>query len=149
MVERCGVDPTIVAECLLVARQHGSPVFCHNALMDLIRRPGNGANVGRAQSVCDAAGQHVSLAQACLHDAQTALAVAQEALRREEQRLERVRARDEATPWGIVLEGIVHADADQGGALAARHCPEMESLESEVEVGCLQPWCTRYPRNLC
>ena len=64
LVERCGVDPAIVAECLLVAqRRHGSPVFCHNALMDLIRRPGNGANVGRAQSVCHAAEGHVSLAQ--------------------------------------------------------------------------------------
>ena len=26
---------------------------------------------------------------------------------------------------------------DQGGASAARHCPEMEGVESEVEVGCL------------
>ena len=71
---------------------------------------------------------------------QTALAVAQEALRRKEQRLERVRARNEATPWAAdvyLLEGIARADADQGGATAARHCPEMEILESEVEVACL------------
>ena len=142
LVERCGVDPAVVAECrcLLASQQHGSPVFCHNALMDLIRRPGNGANVGRAQSVRDAAGEHVSLAQARLHDAQAALAAAQEALRREEQRLEQVRARGEATPWAAdvyMLEGIARADADEGGASAARHCPEMEGVESEVEVGCL------------
>ena len=31
----------------------------------------------------------------------------------------------------------MRADGDQEGASAARHCPEMESLESEVEVGCL------------
>jgi hypothetical protein len=141
LVERCGVDPAIVAECLLVAqRRHGSPVFCHNALMDLIRRPGNGANVGRAQSVCDAAEGHVSLAQARLHDARIALAGAQDVLRRQEQRLEQLRARGEATPWAAdvhLLEGIARAAADQEGAPAAGHCPEMESLESEGEVGCL------------
>jgi hypothetical protein len=142
LVERCGVDPAVVAECrcLLASQQHGSPVFCHNALMHLIRRPGNGANVGRAQSVRDAAGEHVSLAQARLHDAQAALAAAQEALRREEQRLEQVRARGEATPWAAdvyMLEASARADADEGGASAARHCPEMEGVESEVEVGCL------------
>ena len=88
----------------------------------------------------DAAGEHVPLAQARLHDAQAALAAAQEALRREEQRLEQVRARGEATPWAAdvyMLEGIARADADEGGASAARHCPEMEGVESEVEVGCL------------
>ena len=36
-----------------------------------------------------------------------------------------------------MLEGIARADADEGGASAARHCPEMEGVESEVEVGCL------------
>ena len=141
LVERCGVDPAIVAECLLVAqRRHGSPVFCHNALMDLIRRPGNGANVGRAQSVCDAAEGHVSLAQARLHDARIALAGAQDALRRQEERLEQLRARDEATPWAAdvhLLEGIARAAADQEGAPAAEHCPEMEGVESALEVGCL------------
>ena len=78
--------------------------------------------------------------QARLHDARIALAGAQDVLRRQEQRLEQLRARGEATPWAAdvhLLEGIARAAADQEGAPAAGHCPEMESLESEGEVGCL------------
>jgi hypothetical protein len=75
-----------------------------------------------------------------LYDAQSVLTGVEENLRREAQRLERLRARDEATPWAAdvhLLEGIARAAADQEGAPAAGHCPEMESLESEGEVGCL------------
>ena len=68
--------------------------------------------------MCGAAEEHVSLAQARLHDAQIVLAGAQEALRRGEQRLERFLARDEVTPWAAgvyLLEGIARADADEEG----------------------------------
>ena len=145
LVERWGVDPTIVAECFSVAvRQSPSgndrPVFCHNALMDLIRRPGYGANVEGAQSMCGAAEEHVSLAHVRLHDAQNVLAGAQEALRREVQRLERFRVRAEETPWAAdvhMLEGFARAEANHGGARAAKHCPEMEILESDEELASL------------
>ena len=145
LVERWGVDPTIVAECFSVAvRQSPSgndrPVFCHNALMDLIRRPGYGANVEGAQSMCGAAEEHVSLAHVRLHDAQNVLAGAQEALRREVQRLERFRVRAEETPWAAdvhMLEGFARAEANHAGARAAKHCPEMERLESDEELASL------------
>ena len=145
LVERWRVDPTIVAECFSVAMHQSPsgndrPVFCHNALMDLIRRPGYGANVERAQSMCGAAEEHVCLAHVRLHDAENVLAGAQEALRREVQRLERFRVRAEETPWAAdvhMLEGFARAEANHEGARAAKHCPETERLESEEELASL------------